>query len=41
MWHAIAEWMDIDPSHITSVLPNAEKFEVGDALITRAQLFDN
>ena len=47
MWHAVAQWMDLDASKMTEVLPNSVNFQVGSAagsrhsLLTRAQAFTN
>ena len=41
MWYGIAEWMDVAPEKMAEVFPNAENFEVGETLRTRAQAFDN
>lgn len=41
MWYGIAQWMDIAPEKIAEVLPNAENFEEGTTLPTRAQAFQN
>ena len=41
LWYGIAQWMDVAPSKILEVLPNAVNFEEGTTLPTRAQVFVN
>jgi hypothetical protein len=39
LWHGIAEWMDVDASKLSEVLPNVENFEREQTLFTKEQLF--
>ena len=40
VWQAVAEWVDVDTSQMSTVLPNAANFGAG-TLFTRSQLFEN
>ena len=41
MWHATAQWMDVNASKMAEVMPNHGNFEVGTTLLTRGQAFTN
>ena len=41
MWHATAQWMDVDASKMSDVVPNHVNFEPGSTLLTREQMFTN
>lgn len=40
VWQAVAEWLDVDASQMSTVLPNAANFGAG-TLLTKQQLFDD
>ena len=40
VWNAVSEWWDIGPADRDEILPNKANFGA-DAILTRAQLFDN
>ena len=39
LWHGIAEWMDVDATRMSEVLPNMGNFERERTLFTKEQLF--
>ena len=41
MWYATAQWMDVEASKMSDVVPNHVNFEPGSTLITREQMFTN
>jgi cullin-associated NEDD8-dissociated protein 1 len=41
MWHATAQWMDVDASKMADVIPHHVNFEPGSTLLTREQMFTN
>ena len=39
LWYGVAQWMDVAPDKLSSVLPNAANFEAGSTLLTQGQLY--